>query len=101
MKLWHIGAAVLFAQASLANPAMCLRSDRLDQIKMTGPATAVVTDREHYTFDITFVGSCGAHRLNEFFIIRPESMPACVSPGTAFPTHTAGVCVVKTIVARQ
>lgn len=101
MKFGCMLAAALFTQASLAEGATCLRGDDIDQIKMTGPATALMTDKHHHAFDITFVGSCGTSRPETFFVVRPNRLPACVTPGTAFPTNRSGVCVVKSVVVRK
>lgn len=97
MKLTYLMAAVLFAEASLAADTACLRADNIDQIRMTGAATALATDKQKQTFDITFVGSCGARHRNVFFVLRPESLPTCVAAGTALPTNSEGVCVAKTV----
>lgn len=99
MKLAYLLAVVLFAKASVA--AECLRADAVDHIKMTGPATALATDRRDHRFDVTFVAPCGARHANVFFVMKPESLPTCISAGTALPTNREGVCVVKTVAAQR
>lgn len=101
MKRECMMAAALFAQASLAGGASCLRGDDIDRIKMTGAATAVMTDKKHHSFDIAFVGPCGKDNPNTYFVVRPDMMPACVTPGTAFRTNRAGVCVVKAVAVHK
>ncbi len=99
MKLAYLLAVVALAQASVA--AECLRADAVDQIRMTGPATALATDRRDHRFDVTFVAPCGARHANVFFIVKPEFLPTCISAGTALPTNREGVCVVKAVAAQK
>lgn len=100
MKLTYLIAAAVFAEASVAADTSCLRTDNIAQIRMTGAATALATDKHKRSFDITFVGACGARHPNVFFIVRPDFLPTCVSAGTALPTNTEGVCVAKTVKQR-
>ncbi len=99
MKALSLVVVALFAQSSFAGE-VCLRADKIDQIRMTGDATAIATDRNGHVFDLTFVAACGARQPNAFFIIKPEFLPACIAKGVALPTHKQGPCVVKTAKAR-
>ena len=89
-----------FAAAANAADTVCLRGDNIDHVTMISASTAKASDRDHRLFDISFVGPCGARHQNVFFILKPESLPTCIIPGTAFPTNKEGVCVVKTVGAR-
>lgn len=100
MKLTCLIAAALLAEASVAADTACLRADNIDRIRMTGAATALATDKQKRSFDITFVGACGARHANVFFIVRPDFLPTCVAAGTALPTNIEGVCVAKTVKPR-
>jgi hypothetical protein len=94
-------AAALLPSVAHAEEAFCLRGDGIGHVSMTGPNTATASDRHGKKFDITFVSACGARHQNVFFVLRPESLPACVVPGTGLQTNSEGVCVIKTIVAKQ
>jgi hypothetical protein len=100
-KLTYLVALASLAQGALAGESICLRGDNIDRIQMTGAATASATDRAKRVFDIAFVGPCGARHLNVYFVVKPENLPVCVEAGTALPTSQEGVCVVKTIAAKQ
>jgi hypothetical protein len=89
-----------FAPAANAADTACLRGDNIDSVTMVSADRATASDRDHRLFDITFVGACGARHLNVFFILRPESLPTCIVPSTAFHTNREGVCVIKAISAR-
>lgn len=91
--------APFLAGAANAADAACLRSDTIESVKMMGEATATATDRQKRHYDITFVGPCGARHQNVFFILKPESLPLCIGPGTGLKTNSEGVCVVKTVTA--
>ncbi len=93
---WLIALAAC-AQASLAGTTVCLKSDSVGQIRMTGTSTARAMDRDRHTFHLTFMGPCGARHQNVFFVMKPDFMPACIKPGTALPTDSEGVCVVTEI----
>jgi hypothetical protein len=93
--------SAFFANAASAAEAVCLRGDSIDRVKMVGEATAAASDRQNRQFDITFVAPCGARHQNVFFILKPESLPVCIIPGTALKTNTEGVCVVKSISPRS
>jgi hypothetical protein len=97
MKMTYLLAAALFAEASVAADTACLRADNIDQIRMTGAATALATDKQKRRFDITFVGACGARHPNVFFVVRPDFLPTCISAGAALPTNTEGACLAKTV----
>jgi hypothetical protein len=100
MKLTCLLAAALFAQVSVAADTACLRADNIAQIRMTGTATALATDKQKRHFDITFVGACSARHPNVFFVVRPDFLPTCIAAGTALPTNTEGVCVAKAVKPR-
>lgn len=75
----------------------CLKGDKISSVTMVTADKALVTDRQNGRFELTFVGACGARHQNVFFVLRPESLPVCIGPGTALATNKDGVCVVKTI----
>ncbi len=100
MKLTYLFAAMLFAQSSIAADTVCLRTDNIDQIRMTGPTTALATDKQKRKFDIVFIAACGARNPDVFFVVKPDFLPSCVRAGTALPTNTEDVCVAKTVKLR-
>jgi hypothetical protein len=93
-------ACACFAPAANAAGAACLRGDNIDHVSMVSASRATASDRDHRLFDIAFVTPCGVRHQNVFFILRPESLPTCIVPGTAFPTNKEAACVIKTISAR-
>lgn len=101
MKLMLLVAVAAFTQASFADDKTCLRTDNIDQIRMTGSDTAVATDRTHRAYDIVFGKGCGARHPNVFFIIKPDFLPTCITPGTILPTNREGNCLVKKVAAAR
>jgi len=92
-----VAAAVAAGRAGAADAA-CLRGDNIGYVKMVSADKALATDKQDGQFDIVFTGPCGARFLNVFFVLKPENLPVCVVPGTAFPTNSRGICVVKSVV---
>jgi hypothetical protein len=99
-------AVSLFLTAAIAAPgsagvadtaSACLRGDGIGQIKMTAADRALATDKQGKRYTVTFVMPCGARFQNVFFVFKPENLPTCIVPGTAFATNSRGVCVVKNV----
>jgi hypothetical protein len=98
-----LASAIFAAAAGTASAAgtACFRGDAIGHVKMTDGDKAVATDKQGKRFDITFAGLCGARHLNVYFVLKPESLPLCIAPGTAFPTNREGVCIVKSVTLQQ
>jgi|WetSurMetagenome_2_1015567.scaffolds.fasta_scaffold308407_1 hypothetical protein len=90
-----------FTATGNAAAAACLRGDGIDQVKMTAASQAVVTGKDGQRYAVTFVAPCGARFQNVFFVLKPENLPVCIGAGTAFPTNSRGVCVVKSVAAEK
>jgi hypothetical protein len=90
-----------FAATGNATAAVCLRGDGIGQVKMTAASQAVVTGKDGQRYTVTFVAPCGARFQNVFFVFKPENLPLCIGPGTAFPTNSRGVCVVKSVAVEK
>jgi hypothetical protein len=94
-------SSAVAATAAGAEAKVCLRGDGIARIKMTAAGQALAADKQGTRYLVTFVTPCEARFQNTFFVLKPENLPTCIVPGTAFRTNRLGVCVVKTVAPAQ